>query len=407
MQFTFLALPGKALLAPGNAVPGIGNQQNGVIMEPAESLWAAPESVRERLNRKGRDTEWTEFLLCGFYCLVAVVFLVFFGIAAILRNEPAYAMVILGFALATCIIYSTIWFSGQYHLARHFVVALMASLCLFLFHSGGTDNTGPIYYFIFPLVAIFLQGYRLGAASVGALLLASLLILETGALGFDTQRYSFVFLSRLFTVYAIIAILSGLFAWFRERAEREWLLSQEDLESITHADLLTGLANRGFMERLIRLEFQRFKRYGSTFCLMAVKVDAYERIHSRYGSEYSNALLAMLAQILMQSLRAVDTPARWETDTLLIMLPESTLDSANFMAQRLRAVIRQQRFSAGPVTVSIGISQVDTSPEQAIAIAEKNLEIASHDHGDGIVSGRQREDARHGTGLASYFDKLD
>ena len=216
----------------------------------------------------------------------------------------------------------------------------MASLCLFLFHSGGTENTGPIYYFVFPIVAVFLQGIRAGSISVAGLLLVSVVILETGLFGFDTQRYSFVFITRIFTVYVIISILSFLFAWFRERAERELLLSQEDLESITHADLLTGLANRQFMERLIRIEFQRFKRCGSPFCLMAVKVDTFARIRSRYGTEYGNALLAMVAQVLMKTLRAVDIPARWDDDVLLIMLPHATLDSASLMAQRLRSVIR-------------------------------------------------------------------
>lgn len=373
-------------------------------MESNNTLWAAPESVRERLQVKGRDTDRTEFLLCGLYCLVAVTFLVIFGIAAILRNEIPYALVILGFAVATCLIYGSIWFSGRYFLARHFVVALMASLCLYLFYSGGTENTGPIYYFVFPIVAVFLQGIRIGSLCVIGLLLVSLLIQETGLLGFDTQRYSFVFISRIFTVYVIISILSFLFAWFRERAERELLLSQEDVENITHADLLTGLANRQFMERLIQLEFQRYKRYGSPYCLMAVKVDAFERIRRRYGSEYSNSLLVMLAQLLMHNLRVVDTPARWNDDILLIMLPEATLESANLMAQRMREQIRQQRFTAGPVTVSIGISQIEDKPEQAIASAEQNLEIASRDNGDGIVSGHQGTPIKPGApGLSSYF----
>jgi len=284
----------------------------------------------------------------------------------------------------------------------------MASLCLFLFHSGGTENTGPIYYFVFPIVAVFLQGIRAGSISVAGLLLVSVVILETGLFGFDTQRYTFVFITRIFTVYVIISILSFLFAWFRERAERELLLSQEDLESITHADLLTGLANRQFMERLIRIEFQRFKRYGSPFCLMAVKVDTFARIRSRYGTEYGNALLAMVAQVLMKTLRAVDIPARWDDDVLLIMLPHATLDSASLMAQRLRSVIRTQRFSVGAVMLKIGISQVEDSPDRAISMAEKNLEIASRDSGDGIVSGLQQGDTKLGVpGLSSYFDKLD
>ena len=91
-------------------------------MAPMESLWSAPESVLQRLSAKGRDTEWADFLLCGFYCMVAVTFLVIFGIAALLRAETAYALVTLSFAVITCIGYGLIWLTSQLHLPRHFVV---------------------------------------------------------------------------------------------------------------------------------------------------------------------------------------------------------------------------------------------------------------------------------------------
>lgn len=373
-------------------------------MDTSDTLWGAPEPIRERLNLKGRDTEWTEFLLCGFYCSVAVTFLVIFGIAAVMRGEISYAIVIFGFAMATCLIYGSIWLSGMYHLARHFVVTLMGTLCLFLFFSGGTENTGPLYFFIFPIVAVFLQGFRQGSFSVGILLLTSLFVLETGVFGFDRDRYTFVFISRVFTIYLIIAILSALFAWFRERAERELLLSQEDLASLTHADLLTGLANRDFMTRLIHLEFARFKRYGTGFCLLALQIDDFDRFRSRYGTDFSNSLVSMLAQLLLQTLRTLDTPARWETNTLLILLPQASLESAGLMAQRLRDEVRKKTRTTGSISISIGISEVDDSPEQTISVAEKNLEIAARDGGGSVISGRQAAPVKMGApGLSSYF----
>ena len=237
-------------------------------MNSQESLWFVPDSVLKRVDRRDQDKDWAEFLLCGFYCAVAVTFLVIFGVAAILRDENSFAMVIFGFAITTCVMYGAIWLSEQYHLARHFVVALMGILCLFLFHSGGTENTGPMYYFVFPVVAVFLQGIRIGSISVIALLLVTLVIQETAIFGFDSERYSFVFISRIYSIFVMISILSFLFAWFMEKAERELLLSKEDLERILHADPQTGLSNRSFMERLLKLEHKRFKRYSHPFSLM-------------------------------------------------------------------------------------------------------------------------------------------
>jgi len=110
--------------------------------------------------------------------------------------------------------------------------------------------------------------------------------------------------------------------------------------------------------------------------------------------------------LLMKTLRTVDTPARWEPDTLLIMLPVSSLEGASLMAQRIRAVIKKQGpgTNTGPITVSIGISEIEDKPDQAIAIAEQNLELASQDKGDAIVSGRQATRATgRGPGLSAYF----
>jgi len=368
------------------------------MMNSQESLWYVPDAVLERLSAKRRDNSWAEFLLCGLYCLVSVTALLIFSIAAFLRDENVYAMTIPGFALATCIIYGAIWFSEQLHLARHFVFALMGALCLFLFYSGGTENTGPLYYFIFPIVAVFLQGIRQGSTSVLSLLLISLIIQDTGAFGFSNERYSFVFMSRIYSVYIIISVLSFLFAWFREQAERELLVSDEDIEQIIHVDRLTGLCNRNFMERLLCLEHNRFKRYQNPFCLMAIRLDNTERIHQRYGTEHTNNLIDQIAKILMGTLRNEDIPARWESDVLLAMMPQCNLVEAGLMAERIREEIWRQTFMVGSIALSIGISEISDDLEEAITSAEENLRSAARDNGNSVVSSKAG-------GSASTMDK--
>lgn len=372
-------------------------------MAPVKTLWSTPDSILERLDFKGRDQEWDDFLLCGFYCSVAVIFLLIFGIAAVFRDEIAYAIVILGFAAATCIIYGAIWLTGQFHLARHFVVTLMASLCLFLFYSGGTQNTGPLYLFVFPVVAVFLQGVRLGVIFVIALPLFTIFMQQSGFLGFDTQRYDYFFISRIYAIYFIISLLTSLFAWFREKAELELLLSHEDLENVTHGDLLTGLANKAFMERLIELEFSRFRRYGNSFSLLAIQVDDMPRIRRKHGSQYSNAIYTQLATLLLQKLRTIDIPSRWHDDYFLIMLPEASLENAWGTAIRIRGHVAKQEFMGDRITVSIGISVIADDLDDAINQAEENMLQAGQGNGDSIVTGKQLEANKAEQGLSSVY----
>ena len=77
-----------------------------------EPLWTVPVSVSERLKSRQKNSEYTAFIFCGVYCAVAVIFLLIFGVAALLREEPVYANVIFGFATTTTVSYVAIWLIG-------------------------------------------------------------------------------------------------------------------------------------------------------------------------------------------------------------------------------------------------------------------------------------------------------
>ena len=145
------------------------------ILEIFRSLRHGVRSVGISHAVKWREQDMI-FVLCGFYCAVAVVMLALFGIEALFEGKASYGKTLLGFAVVTFIGYGVVWSSGRYFLASHLVAILMAALCLFLFYSGGSENTGVLWYFIYPLLAIFIQGIRTGLISVSALLVSTLLI---------------------------------------------------------------------------------------------------------------------------------------------------------------------------------------------------------------------------------------
>jgi GGDEF domain-containing protein len=85
------------------------------------------------------------------------------------------------------------------------------------------------------------------------------------------------------------------------------------------------------------------------------------------------------------------------------MMPQSSLDSAVQMAERVRQFIRKETFHVGPITVSIGISQVEDELNTAIAQAEENLRLASQGNGNKVVAGKQQGDQDSASGLETYF----
>lgn len=330
----------------------------------AEPLWKLPPSLRDRLRVDPAQQQFRHFLFCGIYCAVAVFFLVFYGIAAMLRDELTYAWVIFGFAVTTTIGYIAIWLSGTYVLANHFITFLMGCLCLYLYYSGGTENTGPLYYLVFPMVALFQQGVRHGAISVATLLILTWFMQSTGAFGFDTERYSFVFVTRLSTVYLIVCILAFMFAYFRSQAERALALSEGDLDQIVYSDILTGLANQNLMGKLLYTEALRYERYQTPFCLMLVEIDQFQKLHIKHGADFTNEVMIGLSRIFSGILRRQDIAGRWDSNRFVILAPVTSLQGGLILGQRLVDAVAHHSFSIGrthfTITVSVGLAEATT-----------------------------------------------
>ena len=309
-----------------------------------DPLWAVPASVSERLQSRIKNTEYSAFIFCGIYCAIAVVILVVFGIAAFAREEVVYANVIFGFAFTTAFFYGAIWVTQYYFLAKHLITALMGALCLYLFYTGGTEGTGPVFYMAFPMVAVFLQGFATGSLYILTLAVLTAFIYAASLFGFDRELYTFVFISRIATVYAITAFLAAFYSYYKYLSERELILIYEDLEQITFADQNTGMANRNLIEKLLNTEYKRYSRYGFKFSMLLISINSYGRVSSQYGQETGDLMFRDAAKIIQAELRQPDVPALWERDTFLILLPYTAKASARLVANRICNKISEYDF---------------------------------------------------------------
>jgi len=234
----------------------------------------------------------------------------------------------------------------------------MGLLCLYLYYTGGTGGTGPLYYFVFPLVGVFLQCLRAGIVSV-LVLLAATLVLETGAFGFDTSRYSTLLVMRIVAIYPIVAMLSFLFEYFRLGAEQELLLSLQDLSLVTWGDMGTHLANRCLMEKLLISEIGHAKRYPVDGCVMLVEADEASRLRGKHLEQ----LRLSLSLLLRRQLRMQDIPGVWDESRFLVLLPLTPVEGAVAVAERLLTECRKQQLAmpgepARRMTISIGLVSV-------------------------------------------------
>jgi len=157
---------------------------------------------------------------------------------------------------------------------------------------------------------------------------------------------------------------------------------EDALEKAARIDPLTGLLNRrAFMSR-IKSEETRYSRNKRSFCLMMADIDHFKRINDTYGHDAGDYILKELSRLMAEKLRLQDTIGRWGGEEFLIMLPETGIAGASFVAEKLRMVIQNHEFLHHEhqlsITVSFGISAYKDGMtiDSCIKRADDNLYLA-------------------------------
>lgn len=164
-----------------------------------------------------------------------------------------------------------------------------------------------------------------------------------------------------------------------------------ELEELTRLDTLTGLPNRASFMRLFEEEFGKQLRSRRAACVMMIDVDHFKRVNDTYGHAAGDMVLAELGQLLGDAVRQpIDVPARFGGEEFVVLLPESGLESARRVAERIRARLAAREFlSEGRrfrVTLSIGIAEADDgNADRALRIADANLYRAKAEGRDRVV----------------------
>ena len=157
-----------------------------------------------------------------------------------------------------------------------------------------------------------------------------------------------------------------------ERASWQQRANQFQLMSIT--DPLTGLHNRRYLEARLTEELSRSKRYNYPLSFMMIDIDDFKLYNDRNGHQAGDRALEITAQSLRAALRKVDVASRYGGEEFSILLPQTTLQEAGVLADRIRRKILSAPFPHGKsqplggVTVSIGLSTFSASLDSAEAI---------------------------------------
>jgi diguanylate cyclase (GGDEF)-like protein len=163
-----------------------------------------------------------------------------------------------------------------------------------------------------------------------------------------------------------------------------------DLVQRASTDVLSGLFNRRYFLELADAEWSRFDRYERPLTLMILDIDLFKTINDRYGHDVGDRAIAHVAAMCRDRKRVSDVVARVGGEEFAMLLPETALDSAVLVADRLRKAIAETPFvvAGAPIrlTVSIGVAEAGPGMD-GVAALMKQADVALY---DAKHSGRNR-----------------
>ncbi len=127
----------------------------------------------------------------------------------------------------------------------------------------------------------------------------------------------------------------------------------KQVEHLAITDPLTGLYNRRYFDEQLEREIGRAIRYGRPLCLVMFDLDHFKLVNDRYGHQTGDLVLERFAEILRKVTRNIDIMARIGGEEFALILPETNLEMAVEIANRVRCT---QEIKGLHTTVSAGVA---------------------------------------------------
>ena len=115
--------------------------------------------------------------------------------------------------------------------------------------------------------------------------------------------------------------------------------SNQRLLEMSQIDPLTGLYNRRHMMTTLEAELDRSNRISSPFSLVMVDLDHFKKVNDTYGHQQGDVVLKSTSWVIKEQLRQYDSASRFGGEEFILLLPETSLDEAVNVAERLRQAI--------------------------------------------------------------------
>lgn len=304
------------------------------------------------------------------------------GISAMIDNDRVLGIVLLSssalFGLCKALLlHSKVLYNHV--LAPFILVVSLAGLMLYLVITGGVANTGPLWIYVLPPVAMFFAGVVYGVITVAVFITLCSYILFAADGWFVVAHYTTEFKLRLLYSFATVTFLSAFYEHSRQTSFNIVKDLSDKFEKQAQQDILTRLPNRRGIQQFIEFESARARRQKKPLSLILCDIDRFKRVNDQYGHDGGDVVLKHVSDLFKASIREQDGVARWGGEEFLFVLPDTEESNAVVLAEKVRETLATSLVELQQekvvITASFGVAQIDFEQglDKALTLADKAL----------------------------------
>ncbi|MCH7528116.1 MAG: diguanylate cyclase [Candidatus Marinimicrobia bacterium] len=188
-------------------------------------------------------------------------------------------------------------------------------------------------------------------------------------------------------------------------AREKWRLLKETehlqarLQHMAMYDALTETLSRRALIQQLEAEIQRARRHSRQFSILMLDIDHFKKVNDTYGHIAGDAVLRELALTLNTTTRRSDYVGRYGGEEFMVLLPETPLEQATLLAEKLRKavsemVVQTEGHTVKNTTISLGVAAFEDDPsvESFINRSDKGLYKSKKNGRNQVQNGPSRKD---------------
>lgn len=336
-----------------------------------------------------------KIIVINLFAMVGMSITFVLGLRAMMNNDDVLGIVLLSsatlFGLCKALLLHS-RFLYNHVLAPFILVVSLSGLMLYLVISGGVANTGPLWIYVLPPVAMFFAGVVYGVITIIVFIALCGYILFAADGLFVVAEYSTEFKLRLLYSFATVTFLSAFYEHSRQTSFNIVKELSDKFEKQAQQDTLTQLPNRRGIQQFIEFESARSRRQKKPLTLVLCDIDRFKSVNDTYGHDGGDIVLKHVSALFKGSVRQQDGVSRWGGEEFLFVLPDTNEANGVILAEKVRETLAATPIEIQQndviVTASFGVAQIDFEQglDKALTLADKALYKAKENGRNKVLS---------------------